>query len=170
MHVNLSSTSFIKKNNPTTHFYQVEIPNTTRTELFPLHLFYKIFFRTYTHTHTRTNTQMKQRTPSYVNYLRLHENQLAPTFLVLIGTGWIHLSSYCCPLLNLLVLTPAMFLLGKDLLCAYSFAFYPYLDLNSFGKGISESLTLSYSLFSHHRRSHICTICWCACYFCLHFR
>ena len=60
----------------------MRIPNTTRIELFPLHLLYNTFFRTHTHTHTQTttNTQMKQRTPSYVNYLRLHENQLAPTF------------------------------------------------------------------------------------------
>lgn len=63
LHVNLSSTSFIKKNNPTTHFYQVEIPNTTRTELFPLHLFYKIFFRTYTHTHTQTHKWNNEHPP-----------------------------------------------------------------------------------------------------------
>ena len=40
---------------------------------------------------------MKQRTPSYVNYLRLHENQLAPTFS---GPYWCRLNSFVLILLS----------------------------------------------------------------------
>ena len=59
------------------------------------------FERKPTHTHTNTHICLFE----LIWTLTTTENHLTPTFSGLVGAGWIHLSSCCCPLLSLLVLT-----------------------------------------------------------------
>ena len=103
-----------------------------------------IFSHTYAHTHT--NTQMKQRTPSYVNYLRLHENQLAPTFS---GPYWCRLNSFVLMLLSSLKSFGFNTTVSwENNSCVHIHLRYTY--FYSFDIGIFEYTILNNSLFSFH--------------------
>ena len=124
----------------------------------------QFFTHKYTHKHTlkqMINTHMNTHTVS-------SENHLAPTFFSL---WWCRLNSFascCCPLLNLLVLTPQF--LGKTQkfqvrVCAYSFTLLLLLltlpKTYSFDISKFEYTILNYSLFSLSTRKtiyvyHIC--------------
>ena len=117
----------------------------------------QFFTHKYTHTHAlkqMINTHMNTHTVS-------SENHLAPTFFSLC---WCRLNSFascCCPLLNLLVLTPQF--LGKTQkfqvrVCAYSFTLLLLLltlpKTYSFDISKFEYTILNYSLFSLSTRKN----------------
>ena len=132
----------------------MRIPNTTDRIISPPSFIQYIFSHTYAHTHT--NTQMKQRTPSYVNYLRLHENQLAPTFS---SPYWCRLNSFVLILLSSLKsfgFNTNDVSFGKRSLVCIFICVLPLLRPQFFRqRHIRESNTELFSLFTSQKKPYM---------------
>ena len=148
---------------PILSLYQVQISKRNRSTNFPTSFGSQKQAMQLFHTLTQTHLEADDKHSYEHSYGFYRKSFSTNLFSVFVGAGWIHLSSCCCPLLNLLVLTPRF--LGKtqkflrECVCAYSFTLLLLLltlpKTYSFDISKFEYTILNYSLFSFSTRKTV---------------